>query len=380
VPAVIQINQGMDDRNERLVFSRIVQSCCRQPSDPGVANSTPSRRRLEDSSSSSSSLSSSAHVNIKSSPNSRDSHASDDTKPQYFLVSPKLLQGLKALYNDDVTVLLVLNGPGLIDRQPSARHARESGHMAPFFLEKLLGALKMKRKRGDEDCGVSSSVTSTSSVSNRRAAGSLDDSFHSTDGSLDLDLSFESNADRLSQTKKRSVSAASSAPVPALSAAPVSVRVPVSASAGTSTSNPGRAPSNPSSAKHGSSFSSAATVQVKPEPISRLLPGSSSSSNGGKSSKEVIIIDISDEPSPPRPGPSSTITSWASSARRPLQPTQKSRDDGAVVVLDDEVDIKTEKKRSGSSSSSSGINNKENDNNGSKRRAVAGSPIIIDLS
>ena len=44
--AVDEINQGMDERNERLVFDRIVQSCC-----------------------------------------------SEKNKPQYFLVSPKLLQG-----------------------------------------------------------------------------------------------------------------------------------------------------------------------------------------------------------------------------------------------------------------------------------------------
>jgi hypothetical protein len=62
----LEINQGMDDRNERLVFECIVQECC------------------------------------------------DKNKPQFFLVSPKLLQGLRAIENDDITVLLVLNGPGLI--------------------------------------------------------------------------------------------------------------------------------------------------------------------------------------------------------------------------------------------------------------------------
>ena len=47
---VDEINQGMDERNERLVFDRIVQSCC-----------------------------------------------GDKTKPQYFLISPKLLQGLRSM-------------------------------------------------------------------------------------------------------------------------------------------------------------------------------------------------------------------------------------------------------------------------------------------
>jgi chromosome segregation ATPase len=63
--AVDEINQGMDERNERLVFDRIVQTCC-----------LPER-------------------------------------PQYFLVSPKLLQGLRAMEHDDVTVLMVWNGPGV---------------------------------------------------------------------------------------------------------------------------------------------------------------------------------------------------------------------------------------------------------------------------
>jgi hypothetical protein len=61
----------MDERNERLVFDRIVQSCCSDKSKLVAA------------------------------------------KPQYFLVSPKLLQGLRAMEHDDVTVLLVWNGPGV---------------------------------------------------------------------------------------------------------------------------------------------------------------------------------------------------------------------------------------------------------------------------
>ena len=56
----------MDERNERLDFDRIVSTCC---------------------------------GNI--------------SMPQYFLVSPKLLQGLNAMDHSDVTVLLVFNGPGV---------------------------------------------------------------------------------------------------------------------------------------------------------------------------------------------------------------------------------------------------------------------------
>jgi|AntAceMinimDraft_5_1070358.scaffolds.fasta_scaffold408725_1 hypothetical protein len=60
---VDEINQGMDERNERLVFKRIVE------------NSVGSSR------------------------------------PQYFLITPKLLQGLTAMDHEDVTVLFVFNGP-----------------------------------------------------------------------------------------------------------------------------------------------------------------------------------------------------------------------------------------------------------------------------
>lgn len=68
---VDEINQGMDERNERLVFDRIVDSCC-----------------------------------------------GDEKNPQYFLVSPKLLQGLRRMENKDVTVLLILNGPGVPSALP----------------------------------------------------------------------------------------------------------------------------------------------------------------------------------------------------------------------------------------------------------------------
>uniref|UniRef100_A0A7S2SUR7 Structural maintenance of chromosomes protein 5 n=2 Tax=Rhizochromulina marina TaxID=1034831 RepID=A0A7S2SUR7_9STRA len=60
---VDEINQGMDERNERIVFRRIVE------------NST------------------------------------GPESPQYFLITPKLLQGLTAMEHDDVTVLVVFNGP-----------------------------------------------------------------------------------------------------------------------------------------------------------------------------------------------------------------------------------------------------------------------------
>lgn len=76
---VDEINQGMDERNERLVFDIIVRNSCLSE----VERSTAVR------------------------------------KPQYFLVSPKLLQGLRSMESDGVTVLMVWNGPGVIPLQIS---------------------------------------------------------------------------------------------------------------------------------------------------------------------------------------------------------------------------------------------------------------------
>ena len=42
--------------------------------------------------------------------------ASSFPRAQYFLVSPKLLEGLAAMDNDDVTVLMVYNGPGVVNK------------------------------------------------------------------------------------------------------------------------------------------------------------------------------------------------------------------------------------------------------------------------
>lgn len=82
---VDEINQGMDERNERLVFDRIVTSCC-----TGVS------------------------------------------KPQYFLVSPKLLQGLNSMSHPNVTALMVWNGGGVL---------------TPWQLPEMIRCLKRKRDR-----------------------------------------------------------------------------------------------------------------------------------------------------------------------------------------------------------------------------------------
>ena len=83
---VDEINQGMDERNERLVFDRIVRSCCSRPTNLPPASS-----------SSSSSSSSSAGVRANGSRGAEAEEAGSRPKAQYFLVSPKLLPGLRAM-------------------------------------------------------------------------------------------------------------------------------------------------------------------------------------------------------------------------------------------------------------------------------------------
>lgn len=69
---VDEINQGLDERNERLVFKRIVENSTRPPQEEGAP-----------------------HTHIG----------------QYFLITPKLLPNLTAMENDDVTMLCIFNGP-----------------------------------------------------------------------------------------------------------------------------------------------------------------------------------------------------------------------------------------------------------------------------
>mmetsp|Transcript_36858 Transcript_36858/g.82914 ORF Transcript_36858/g.82914 Transcript_36858/m.82914 type:complete len:386 (+) Transcript_36858:2215-3372(+) len=68
---VDEINQGLDERNERLVFKRI------------VANST----------------------------GTLGSRGPSDHCGQYFLITPKLLPNLEGMENEDITVLFVFSGP-----------------------------------------------------------------------------------------------------------------------------------------------------------------------------------------------------------------------------------------------------------------------------
>jgi structural maintenance of chromosomes protein 5 len=65
-----EINQGLDDRNERLVFKRIVKNSTRRPSGGDPTN-----------------------------------HSG-----QYFLITPKLLPNLYDMEEEAMTVLIVFNG------------------------------------------------------------------------------------------------------------------------------------------------------------------------------------------------------------------------------------------------------------------------------
>jgi len=92
---VDEINQGMDERNERLVIDRIVKSCC----------------------SGSKSTAGGADRSEKFTSSQQQLQEYQNHKPQYFLVSPKLLQALRAIDHPDVTVLMVWNGPGVKDNK-----------------------------------------------------------------------------------------------------------------------------------------------------------------------------------------------------------------------------------------------------------------------
>jgi len=98
---VDEINQGLDERNERLVFRRIVENSTKPPI------------------------------------NARDptSHSG-----QYFLITPKLLPNLTDMENDNVTVLCVFNGP------------RNFNHYGDWNVESFLS--NMKKFRGDNDTDV----------------------------------------------------------------------------------------------------------------------------------------------------------------------------------------------------------------------------------
>ena len=112
---VDEINQGMDESNERLVFDRIVKSCC-----------------------------------------------GDASKPQYFLVTPKLLQGLGAMNNEDVTVLLVWNGPGTLNKWTFEDVLRKLSH------GEYMGASGATQSNGNSAHSSGAHANGSSSSSNGR--------------------------------------------------------------------------------------------------------------------------------------------------------------------------------------------------------------------
>ena len=99
----------MDQTNERLVFDRIVQNCC----------------------------------------------CEKEAKSQYFLVTPKLLQGLRSIDNDHVTVLLVLNGPGISNKwqlRPILDKLRgNSGAKAGNIVEEEQQQQQQQQQQQDEE-------------------------------------------------------------------------------------------------------------------------------------------------------------------------------------------------------------------------------------
>ena len=92
---VDEINQGLDERNERLVFKRIVENSTRPPKEDSAPHN---------------------HIG------------------QYFFITPKLLSNLQGMENEDVTMLCIFNGP------------MNFNHCTDWNVDQFLA----KRKRFDE--------------------------------------------------------------------------------------------------------------------------------------------------------------------------------------------------------------------------------------
>jgi len=92
---VDEINQGMDPRNERMIFSQVVAAATR----PGL--------------------------------------------PQYFLITPKLLPGLT--YNKATTILCVFNGP---------HHIPQSEYNLTKFVSAAIAHRNAKRPRNENDADI----------------------------------------------------------------------------------------------------------------------------------------------------------------------------------------------------------------------------------
>ena len=104
--SVDEINQGLDDRNERLVFKRIVEN----------STSPPKRGDLQD-------------------------HSG-----QYFLITPKLLPGLTDMESEGVTVLLVYNGAHNFLQPTDWSSAMDKLHSGEGSDENLENRVAKKRR------------------------------------------------------------------------------------------------------------------------------------------------------------------------------------------------------------------------------------------
>ena len=96
---VDEINQGLDERNERLVFSRIVENSTSPPEDK----------------------------------NDPSSHCG-----QYFLITPKLLPNMTAMENEGVTVHCIFNGP------------KNFNHFSDWNVDSLLDIRRRELEDGGE--------------------------------------------------------------------------------------------------------------------------------------------------------------------------------------------------------------------------------------
>lgn len=143
---VDEINQGMDERNERLVLDRIVRNCCGEPGSIGLETAAATA-------SSSSVTSLSTYTAL--------------TKPQYFLITPKLLPALISLCHPEVTVLCVRSGSGLRNTSWTFEH------LVDTFLKQLDNGNMDADDEDEDDWRRSSHAIQRTSSSSKTGPNSI---------------------------------------------------------------------------------------------------------------------------------------------------------------------------------------------------------------
>lgn len=118
---VDEINQGLDDRNERLVFKRIVENSTKPP------NRSPT-----------------------------------DHAGQYFLITPKLLPNLIDMETEATTVLIVTNGPWNFDTPTD------------FDIDLIAGKGRKRAIEAEEDDENTQNVRRSRNTKKRRSSVSAD--------------------------------------------------------------------------------------------------------------------------------------------------------------------------------------------------------------